>query len=113
MIEKIDFIFDKIVDPKELELAKAELANASSSPLWGFLKNAIELNIKNLESDILDHPDMDIEDNRVKKLYRQALITLKSLPEDFLASLSVDNNIEEDDNDDPYYSKSDLKQKRK
>jgi len=113
MIEKIDFIFEKIEDKKELEQAKAELANASSSPLWGFLKNAIEINIKNLEEDILDHPNMDIEDNRVKKLYRQALITLKSLPEDFLASLSVDNEDENIDNDDPYYSKDDLKQKVK
>lgn len=113
MIEKIDFIFGKISDPKELEMAKAELANANSSPLWSFLKNAIIENIKILEEDILDHPDMDIEDNRVKKLYRQALITLKTLPEDFLASLTVDNQEDEPENDDPYYSKDDLMQNKK
>lgn len=113
MIEKIDFIFGKISDPKELELARTELSNASSSPLWTFLKNAIIENIKILENDILDHPDMDIEDNRVKKLYRQALITLKTLPEDFLASLTVDNEMEDDENDDPYYSKDDLNKKKK
>lgn len=101
-MENIKLNFEALETEEEKNKAIEVLTVGIQSQFWKYLKNVLEYNIDTIAKKILSEVNMTEDDNKIYKMYLQALKDLKQSPQKHLAVLNcVEKN--EEDNPDPHY----------
>lgn len=102
MIEKINLQLADFDTEDDRTKAIMDLTAGLKSPFWFWFEKVIQMNIETTQDELFDNEELTKEENNLIKKYLRTLKQLKELPHKQLSILNCVENINEEDDPDPY-----------